>query len=404
MQVALRVGDEAAKGAVMTASGAGTSNRAGAAQVAERMAEAAANLLAALDAEQRRRAAFGFPADEERRRWFYTPTDHGGVPLVELSPMQQRQVHQLLATGLSLPGYNTAAVIMGIENVLDRKEGWHNRFARDLAPFARGRDPNMYYISVFGEPGSERTWGWRFGGHHVSLHYTIVEGQVVSPLPTFFGADPAESPLVGGNPLRPLAGEEDLGRDLIHALDGEQHGVALISPVAPPDLVIANRSTVEDGALPPHNREIWRERLEGAPLERSLRLQSGIEEMLGIRAEHLEAVRFTLVPKGLPASRMTPAQREILIALLRQYVDRLPEELAAIETDKLNASRLDAVHFAWAGGLERRQPHYYRLQGPRLLIEYDNTQGGGNHIHSVWRDPEGDFGADLLAQHYARAH
>ena len=388
----------------MMASGTDTTDRDPAAAVAERMAEAAANFLAALNAEQRRRARFDFPADEERRRWFYTPTDHGGLPLLELNPMQQRRAHGLLATGLSLPGYNTAAVIMGIENVLDRKEGWHNRFARDRDPSARGRDPNMYYVSVFGEPGDRSAWGWRFGGHHVSLHYTLVEGRIVSPLPTFFGADPADSPLLGGNLLRPLGSAEDLGRELVQALDAEQRGAAVISPVAPPDLVIANRSTVEDGALPPHNRDIWRERLEGGPLERSLRLQSGIEEMLQIRPEHLEALRFTRAPKGLPAARMTPAQRDLLLALLRQYVDRLPEELAAIELERCSAGDLDRVHFAWAGGLEPKQPHYYRLQGPRLLIEYDNTQGGGNHIHSVWRDPEGDFGADLLAQHYAQAH
>lgn len=376
----------------------------GARAVAERMAEAATNLLAALTPEQRRAATFAFPADDERRLWYYTPTDHGGVPLVELNPAQQQRVHQLVATGLSWPGYVTASTIMGLENTLDALEGWRVRFMRDRDPSARGRDPLMYFISIFGEPGGEAPWGWRFGGHHISLHYTIVGGQVVSPTPTFFGTDPAEAPFVGAGVLRPLAGEEDLARELLHALDEGQRSEAVISPVAPADLVVANRSTVQDGALPPANWEIFRERLEGPALERSRALQARLEQGLGLTQDHLDAIRYTRTPKGLPAARMTDAQRQMLTALIRQYIDRMPEELAEIETAKLTGAALDAVHFAWAGGLERRQPHYYRLQGPRFLVEYDNVQRDVNHIHSVWRDPEGDFGADLLAQHYARAH
>lgn len=388
----------------MTTSGSDTRVHAGAAVVVERMAKAAAALLAALSPAQRARATFDFPAEDERRRWYYTPTDHGGLPLGEMDPAQQQRTHRLVASGLSLPGYVTASTIMGLENTLDAEEGFRLSFTRDPGPTGRGRDPLMYYVSIFGSPGGAAPWGWRFGGHHISLHSTIVGGRLVSPTPTFFGAHPAEAAFVGGGVLRPLAGEEDLARDLLHALDPEQRDTAVLSPVAPADMVTGNRPAVQDGMLPPAAWEIFRERLEGAALERSRANQSRLEQTLSLRPEHLDALRYADTPKGLAAARMTAAQRDILTALIRQYVDRMPEEIAEIEAARLTGGALDDVHFAWAGSFARRQPHYYRLQGPRFLVEYDNTQSNADHIHSVWRDPEGDFGADLLAQHYARAH
>src|SRR5579883_2215276 len=150
-----------------------TSTSSGTMELAERMTEAATNLLAALSAEQRTKASFGFPETEERRRWYYTPTDHGGLTLGEMTPLQQQRTLQLVASGLSVPGYNVAVTIIGLENVLDQSEGWRVRFMRDRDPNGRGRDPLLYYISIFGEPGGKAAWGWRFGGHHVSLHYTI---------------------------------------------------------------------------------------------------------------------------------------------------------------------------------------------------------------------------------------
>jgi hypothetical protein len=388
----------------MTTSGAGTDARTGAGTVVERMTEAAGKLLDALAPEQRRKATFDFSAEDERRTWFYTPTDHGGLPLGEMDPAQQQHVHRLVATGLSVPGYVTASTIIGLENTLDAKEGWRSTFFRDRGPTARGRDPLMYYISIFGEPGSAAPWGWRFGGHHISLHYTIVGGRIVAPTPTFFGAHPAEARFVGPGVLRPLAGEEDLARELLHALDAEQRRMAVLSPAAPWDLVTGNRPRLTDGMLPPYGWEIFRESMNTAETEERRARQARTEQALGLTPERVEALRYGRTPKGLPAERMTAPQRQILTALIRQYIDRMPDELAEIEAAKLTGDALSAVHFAWAGGAERRQPHYYRLQGPRFLVEYDNVQDDTNHIHSVWRDPEGDFGADLLAQHYAQAH
>ncbi len=373
------------------------------AELAERMTAAAANLLAALSPEQRAKASFNFPDEEERRRWYYTPTDHGGLPLGEMTPAQQQRTLRLVASGLSVPGYNVAATIMGLENVLDQIEGWRVRFMRDRDPNGRGRDPLLYYISIFGEPGGKAPWGWRFGGHHISLHYTIVDGRIVATVPSFFGANPAEAPLVGPGLLRPLAGEEDLARELLHALDADQRAIAVIAPTAPWDLVIGNRPAIEDGMLPPLGWEIFREQYDGAGMEERRRRHERTVTALGIRDEHIEAFRYARQAKGLPAARMSAAQRQLLAALIHQYTDRMPDEVAAGERARV-AGVLEQISFAWAGGTERRQPHYYRLQGPRLLVEYDNTQDNANHIHSVWRDPEGDFGADLLAQHYAAAH
>jgi len=199
--------------------GTATSRDRTAREVAARMAAAAAAWLDALDPAQRAVASGGAPSpdaesDAERRRWFYTPTDHGGLTLGAQRPGQQRLAHQLVASGLSTAGYVTVATIIGLDNVLDQVEGWSVDWGRE-----RGRDPGLYYLRVFGEPGGTAPWGWRFGGHHVSLNNLVVDGMVRSTTPCFLGADPAVSPLLGPAPLRPLAGAEDLARELVRSLD-----------------------------------------------------------------------------------------------------------------------------------------------------------------------------------------
>ncbi|MDH3295817.1 MAG: DUF3500 domain-containing protein, partial [Acidimicrobiia bacterium] len=174
--------------------------------LAEQMAERATALLDSLDGDQRIAATWPFD-DGERQLWFYTPTDHGGLPLASMTATQHRLTHRLVATGLSEAGYVTAAAIIGLENVLDRLENWSVQYGRE-----RARDPLLYWVAVFGSPGGE-AWGWRFGGHHISLNYTILDGEVASTTPLFFGADPASAPLLGPHPHRPLGGAEDLGRE-----------------------------------------------------------------------------------------------------------------------------------------------------------------------------------------------
>ncbi len=238
-------------------------------------------------------------------------------------------------------------MIVGLERLLDRREHW-----RRADP---GRDPLRYWTRVFGRPSSDLPWGWRFEGHHVALHFTLHERRVVSPTPTFFGANPAESPLVGGK-LRPLGPLEDVARELVCSLDEEQRVIAVVSPEAPPDLLTGSA---------PH-------------------------------------VAHTLMPLGLRARSMRAAQRSILEALVELYVSRLPEDVAETERGALRERGMDELAFAWAGSLERKRGHYYRVQDARFLVEYDNTQNDANHVHTVWRDPANDFGVNVLAAHYAR--
>ena len=360
------------------------------------MADEAAAFLDSLDDAQRARAQFAWPSDDERRRWFYTPTDHGGLPLALMTPTQHRRAHRLLASGLSQAGYVTAATVMGLENVLDSVEGWAVDFGRE-----RGRDPLMYYVSVFGTPGGDAPWGWRFGGHHVSVHHTIVGGELAGTTPCFLGADPASAPLLGPHPLRPLAGVEDLGRELVRSLDDAQRAVAVVSERAPTDLVGGNRPRLVDGADPMPLPTIWRDRFDGPVGEFLERAQRSLEKATDLTPADVAAMRYSTAPKGLAASALRPDQRSMLDALLRLYVGRLPDAVADDEAAKFAGAALDDMHLLWAGGVEPGRPHYYRIHGPTLVVEYDNTARGANHVHTVWRDPRGDFGDDVLARHHA---
>jgi hypothetical protein len=364
----------------------------GARELVARMGEAATNFLAALAPDQRRKALLDFADQEKRTTWFYTPGPRDGLPFREMDRGQHQLAHKLVATGLSRAGYVIAATVIGLETTLDAIEGWTYP---DL-----GRDPGRYYVTLFGRPSAEAAWGWRFEGHHISLNYTIVGGQIVAPTPTFFGSNPAEAPLGGVSRLRPLAGVEDLARELLHSLNPAQQAKAIIASAAPPDIIMSNRPRVVEEALPLPTQQMM-----GEPMTPEVQAANERRRQeLGLTEAHLAALRYTARPKGLSAGAMTAGQREVLEALIGEYINRMPEELAEIELAKLQTRGMAGLHFAWAGALERHQPHYYRLQGPRFLVEYDNTQNNANHIHSVWRDPDDDFGAQLLARHYATDH
>ena len=361
-----------------------------------RMYEAAARLLDSADDAQRAELARPWPSDDERTRWFYTPTDHGGLPLADMSPEQQRMAFQLMATGLSTAGFVTASTIIGLENVLDHVEGFSASWGRQ-----RGRDPQLYFVRVFGRPSLDGSWAWRIGGHHVSLNFTIVDGELAGSTPLFLGADPASAPLLGPHPLRPLEGVEDLARDLVRSFDDQQRARAVVSPRAPTDLVLVNRTELADGDGPLPLRDIWRGRLPPEFDELAIRIQAAADDLAGLTTDDVAALSWSTEPKGLPAAEMRTDQRETLDELLGRYARRLPDGVADDESAKFAGAGLDSVHVLWAGGLERGEAHYYRLHGPTLLAEYDNTARGANHVHTVWRDPRGDFG-DVLARHRAR--
>jgi hypothetical protein len=312
--------------------------------------------LALLDAvdDDRLRRPFD---DAERTTWFYTPTDHGGVPLGALTPTQQQLVFKLLASALTPSAYATACTIMTLDDILDGREGWRtNVLGRE-----RFRDPGLYFVSIFGEPASG-TWAWSFGGHHVSIHRTFVDGALVASTPSFFGANPAETRLLGGHLLRPLAVFEDLGRELVHALPA-----AVVTRDAPIDLASGNRPFLNEGDAPMNLFALMRDGSGDAP-------------------DVDPAIPLTRAPKGVQSPDLQP--------LVDAYCEHVPD------------LRIDAstMRFLWAGGVEKGEPHYYRLQSDDWLIEYDNVQDGVNHIHTVVRSWRGDFGRDVLSAHHAAHH
>ena len=313
-------------------------------------------LLAVVDDDRLRQ-----PFDsEERTTWFYTPTDHGGVPLRDLTGDQQQLVFRLLAAALTPSAYATAMTIIGLENELDRLEGF--RMWGRFRVGQRGRDPGLYYIAVYGSPGDAR-WGWSFGGHHVSVHRTFIDGELVASTPAFLGANPATTQLVGGVLLRPLAVYEDLGRELVHALPD-----AVVSATAPEDLASGNRPFLSEG---------------DAPMNLFALMRGGDGEPPPVE----DVIRLSRRPA---AGVVSPD--------LQPLVDAFCEQVPSLSL------RADEFRFLWAGGVERGEPHYYRLQSDEWLLEYDNVQNEVNHIHTVVRSWDGDFGRDVLSRHHAAEH
>lgn len=364
--------------------------------VAQQMSHAADSWLSELSETQRPLGSWDAPggtAEDERRRWFYTPTDHGGLPLNAQSPHQQRRAMELVATGLSAEGYALVSTILGTENILDRVEGFSTEFDT-----RRGRDPSRYYLRVFGHPDDVGTWGWQFGGHHVSLNFLIVDGEVRSSTPRFFGLDPAVSPLPGGARLDPLGGFESAGRALVSSLSGAARDRAILLDRAPADIVLGNRSSFEGHATVMELAEIFRRRPGDEDLIERLRVGGQARDAAtGYGAADHERISLTSTPKGIPGSELDGRQQRLLDRLVRVYHDGLPDGLS----ETWDVRRL---HFAWAGAVDAGAPHYYRIQGDGLLIEWDNTARNGNHAHGVVRDLRNDFGADVLRTHLANLH
>jgi Protein of unknown function (DUF3500) len=352
----------------------------------EGMSRAAKGFLESLEDGQRAKASLAFADEETRRRWYYTPTPRHGLAIREMNAIQYQWLRRLMASSLSEAGYNYAALVLALEWSVDYHSDFPDRTYGDLAG-TRVRDPGNYSVAVFGTPGDNSGWGWTIGGHHLSLHFTVVNGSV-SPTPAFFGAEPARLTMPSGRTVRLLAAEEDIARELLAQLNLDQRASAIISDIAATDIVQRNLARVEDGAL--------------YTIGGSGPGGQGLRDKLGLTPEHDEKLRFSIsAPKGLAGRDMNPDQRQLLSNLFRAYLAHLPAAITHQYQSLVSPERLDDVHFAWAGATELAQPHYYRVQGDRLLVEYDCSQNDANHTHSVWRDPQGDFGEDLLADHYA---
>ncbi len=313
---------------------------------AARMAAAAESLLKSLAPEQHQRAVFTFE-DHERFDWHYVPRQRAGLALKDMTADQRNLALAFLQNAMSPGGYRKATAIMALEAVL-----------REIETFNwLGRDPQKYYFSFFGRPSTTATWGCRVEGHHLSLNLTLVKGHLLATAPRFLGANPAKVPEGELAGQRVLAVEEDLARALVRSLDRRQREIAVFRPRAYRDIV-----TGADREVQP------------------------------------------LAPVGLSAAELRPDQRDRLLQLIDEYIQAMPPESARPRMDAIRQAGWGRIHFGWAGGLQAGQPHYYRIQGPSFIVEYDNVQNDANHIHTVWRDFEGDFGRDLLREHYMHAH
>jgi Protein of unknown function (DUF3500) len=310
----------------------------------DRLREAAIALRDGLDEKQRQELCLAFDGEEERRTWFYWPWPRKGIAFSDLTSDQQQLAYGITAAVLTLPTFAKVTTIINLEEVLRELElGGQGRRRPDGLP----RDPAKYYSTIFGDPSGDEPWGWRFEGHHVSVHVTVVDGEVAST-PLFLGSNPAEVRHGDRTILRPLAEEEDTARSLLEALPSSQRKQALVDDRAPDDILTVNSPRVE--------------------------------------------VEFD---GGVPLNDLKGTARALADELVRLHVDRVKLPVQTLTDD---------VRFAWAGSPERGRHHYYRLAGPRFLVEYDNTQNDANHAHSVWRDPSGDFGDDLLRRHLAEDH
>lgn len=325
------------------ASAGGVGAAADAPEPAPAMAAAANSFLAALDSARRAKANLPFNSGE-RLNWHFVPRKRQGVSIEQMSPVERRAAVALLKSSLSARGLTKVDAIVRLEEVLFADSG--NAI----------RDPELYFFTVFGEPSEQGAWGWRYEGHHLSLNWTVVNSKVVASTPQFLGADPAEVRDGPQKGARALAAEEDLGRALVKSVSaGDRRTQAVLSKDAPGDI------------------------LTGSSRE------AAIQE-----------------DKGISYGNLTEEQQGLLLSLIQEYASTQPPVVAQARLARVR-EELPNVKFAWMGGLEKGQGHYYRIQGSTFLIEYDNTQDGANHIHSVWREFKGDWGRDALAEHYRTA-
>ena len=310
------------------------------------MVQAALAVLESLTQGQRRQALYHFEAPD-RRDWHYVPRRRPGITLGNMQPAQQELVWAMLRTGLSEQGVQKTRAVIATEAILGELSG--NPGYRDAANYA---------LVFFGDPASGQPWSWRFEGHHLSLTFTVVPGQGIAVTPAFLGANPAIVPAPHAQAgFTALGTEETYGFRLLHSLSEAQKSTASIASQSMGNIV------------------------SGPGREASLQQ-----------------------PAGLALGAMTAAQRQQAMALIETYVHNARPDVAQTELDRLTAAGIDTIYFAWAGSQTPGRPHYYRLHGPTLVIEYDNTQDGANHVHSVWHNPTNSFGQDLLRTHYQEAH
>ena len=314
------------------------------APAAGKMREQVQKLLAALPEKSRAQAMKPFE-DRDRLDWHYTPRSRNGLSLKEMRQEDREAVHALLRTALSAPGYRKLTNIIELELVL-----------REIETIGWMRDPERYHLTVYGAPDAAKRWGWRFEGHHLSLNFTLAGDKMAVDTPSFFGANPATVQKGAKKGLRALGEEHDAGWALLESLGEAQRGEAVFESRTYGEIVTGNKDKVEP-----------------------------------------------LPAAGIPAAKLDEKQRAALWKLVETYARNFEPGLAEARLARAKQGGVEAIRFGWAGSTKRGGQHYYRVQGPLFLIEYDASQNDGNHIHTVWRDFNGDFGRDLLREHYQAA-
>ncbi len=308
---------------------------------------AATEFLKSLNTEQRKKTLMPID-DKSRERWHYLPStmfDRGGIPLKELNEKQKNLAFKLLEDHLSKTGYEKVRQIITLEEVL-----------AELSGNSSMRDPEKYSVAIYGNPATEKLWAWSFEGHHISLNFTITDKKV-SVVPRFLGANPATIQTGKRKGERTLAEEADLGMELINSLNHEQKQKTIIQDSTFYDIVTRNKSEV-------------------SPFDAF----------------------------GIKMKELNETQKANLQKLIGVYLSVMPKELATKRLENLKKEDFSEIQFGWAGATEKGKPHYYRIQGKSFLIEFDNSQNSGNHIHTVWRDFNGDFGRDLIKEHYKNSN
>lgn len=315
---------------------------------AQTLEEQVNTFLTSLNAKQRKAVSYSYD-DRERLNWHYVPRSRNGIALFDLTEAQRAAVFRLLEASLSRQGYTKAQGIIALENILRVVEGRETNDAY--------RNPLNYAITIFGVPSTINPWGWRLEGHHISLNFTSIDGVVASSTPSFFGANPATVPSGKDAGRQTLKLEKELAFTLLNSLTENQKSVAIISTKSPFDIMTGNSE----------------------------------------RAKQPETI-------GISFKALDDAQKKLFLQLLDVYVKNYVFDFSSRLMDKITKAGIDNLSFAWAGSTQGDAGHYYRIQGPMLLIEYDNTQNNANHIHSVVRDLTNDFAEDILREHYKKEH
>ncbi len=320
---------------------------------AQNLSEKASTFIETLSEELKSQTVFTL-ADEERFNMNYVPITRKGTRFHDFNKTQRAAAIDLLKSSLGEEGYRKSKEIMSLEKILRVIENDDNDKMPDGRP---RRDPLNYHFSIFGNPATDLPWGWRFEGHHLSLNFTSSDHKISSSTPTFFGTNPSVIKITGHKEKEVLKKETSLSFELVNSLSSEQLKKALFADIAPAEIVTTTDRKVE-----------------------------GFKQ------------------RGIFYNDLSSDQQQLFIDLINLYLNNYEKNFSEGYRDKIKKAGIENLSFSWAGSLEPGVPNYWCIQGPVLLIEYDNTQTNANHVHTVVRDPTNDYGEDTLKKHYEESH